>query len=61
MREKPVNADIHIMIVPNFRWNISIVVDAAKAKIVCLLGKDESILDGMRIPTRLFSKGRGLS
>jgi hypothetical protein len=36
------------------------VVETAKTRIVCLLGKDESLLEGMSIPTRLFTNGRGL-
>ncbi|GAA0339818.1 hypothetical protein GCM10008967_32730 [Bacillus carboniphilus] len=60
MREKPVRVDNPIINEPIVRLYKKSVVDTANESRVCLLGKVESFLEGIKIPTRFFTNGRGL-
>lgn len=55
MRDTPVNNDKPNIINPRIRSLRKIEVDTANTSKVCLLGKEESVFEGIRIPVR-FSR-----
>lgn len=60
IRDNPVKKENPNIIDPRMRWLKRNIVETAKVSRVCLLGKDESNLEGVSMSTLPSINGRGL-